>query len=454
MSRSEESKIHPAELAEDLAKNLRRRSLDGWEIYLLREQGLAVQAKEQKLESLESENTLALGLRVLRGGRLGFGYCSDFRPAALSRLLEEVLSRARGADLDPDWNLPEPKKPAPEIPEILDRSFQAKDEREKIRRALVMEKEALDFDPRIKRVRGCEYQESLEEVWIISSTGLDRHAAGTRFSATINAVAEQGKDAQIASEFDWSFRYDMLDTEELGKAVAKKAVDKLGAQPVSSQKAPVIFSSEVAGEFLELLSHALNGENLAKNKTWLKGLKDQKIFPSQITIIDDGLFPQGPACFPFDGEGVTSRQKFLTQNGILREFIFDSYYARKMKTATTANARRDQVEIPPSIGPSNFYLAPGSQSLEQLAAKVDSGMIVEEVLGIHLADEISGEYSLGVSGHWLLKGQIDRPVRGVAIAGNLRELFARVRDKGADLKFYSNCASPSLLIEEMEISGS
>ena len=40
------------------------------------------------------------------------------------------------------------------------------------------------------------------------------------------------------------------------------------------------------------------------------------------------------------------------------------------------------------------------------------------------------------------------------MAGNLKDLFARVGDKGSDLKFYLNCASPSLLVEEMEISGS
>jgi PmbA protein len=454
MSDSGEPQIQVAELAEGLAKNLRQRSLDGWEIYLLREQGLAVQAKEQKLESLERENSLALSLRVIRGGRLGFGYCSDFRPGSLNRLLEEVLSRAREADFDPDWNLPEPKEAAPAIPEILDCSFQARDEREKIRQAMVMEKEALDFDPRIRRVRGCEYQETLEEVWIVSSTGLTRQASATKFSALVNAVAEDGKEAQIASEFDWSFRYDMLDTRELGRTVARKALEKLGAKPVSSQKAPVIFTSEVAGEFLELLSYALNGENLVKNKSWLKGMLDAKIFSSQITIIDDGLFPQGPACFPFDGEGVAARKKFLTREGALREFIFDSYYARKMKTTSTANARRDLVEMPPLVGPSNLYLLPGSKSQERLALEIDSGMLVEEVLGMHLADEISGEYSLGVSGHWLCKGRIDRPVKGVAIAGNLKELFARVRDKGSDLKFYGDCASPSLLVEEMEISGS
>ena len=116
------------------------------------------------------------------------------------------------------------------------------------------------------------------------------------------------------------------------------------------------------------MSFAVNGESLAKNKTWLKDMQGKKIFSDCVTVIDDGLFAQGPECFPFDGEGAASRKKFVAENGVLKEFIYDSYYASKMKSASTANARRDQIGLPPSVGPSNFYITPGKQSFEQLVA--------------------------------------------------------------------------------------
>ena len=94
-----------------------------------------------------------------------------------------------------------------------------------------MEKSALDFDGRIKRVRGCEYQEGLREVFILNSFGMRRQASSTHFTA----IAQRGRgagqaEAQIASEFDWSFCRDMLDAEKVGEAVARKALAKLGAE--------------------------------------------------------------------------------------------------------------------------------------------------------------------------------------------------------------------------------
>jgi len=449
-----EAKVEAEELAENLSKKLSGLGLEGWEIYLHREQGIAIEARDQRLENFENQNTLALALRVIQNGRMGFAYSSDFRPESRARLLSEVLARAEESDLDPGLCLPREVEPAKELKEIFAPAFDQKSEKEKISRALVMEKAAFDYDPRIKRVRGCEYREQLSEVWVLNSAGLSRHAVSTHFSGSINTVAEQGKEAQIGGEFDWSFQYNMLALEMTGKSAAQKAVAKLGGKPVPSRKAVVIFASEVAGQLVELLSFALSGESLAKNKSWLKGLEGKKVFSQKVNLIDDGLFRSGPECFPFDDEGVASKRKVLVQDGVLKEFIFDSYYGKKMKAHSTANAHREQIALPPSVGPSNFYIAAGKKNKEEMVSAVDSGLLVEEVLGMHMADEITGEFSVGVSGRWISKGKIEYPVAAVAVSGNLKDLFSRVSEAGSDLKFYSNCASPSILIEEMEISGS
>ena len=454
MNKDLDNKISPEEIVEELSRKLRGQNLDGWEIYLQREEGISIEARDARLESLESQSTLALALRLIKSGRLGFGYSSDFRPESMARLLAEIIAHAQEADPDPFLVLPGPEGSSPAPLDIFDPAFREVAEREKIKRAMDMERAALDSDPRIKRVRGCEYNESLDEVWIANSRGLRRGSAATRFSATINAVAEQDGEAQIAGEFDWSFRYSKLFPEMVGKSVAQKAIAKLGGKPLASRKVPVIFSSEVAGPFMDLLSFALNGESLSKGKTWLRGSEGKKIFSDRVTVIDDNRFSAGPLCFPFDDEGVGSRKKIVVDAGVVRQFIFDSYYGNKMKTASTANARREQIAMPPSVGPSNFYLAPGLKSPDELRAGLNAGMVVEEVLGMHMADEITGDFSVGVSGHLVNKGKIDAPVSGVAIAGNLKDLFAKVSETGADLKFYSNCASPSVLIDELEISGS
>jgi PmbA protein len=68
-------------------------------------------------------------------------------------------------------------------------------------------------------------------------------------------------------------------------------------------------------------------------------------------------------------------------------------------------------------------------------------------------DPISGDFSLGCSGDWIERGEKVHPVKSVAIAGNLFELFRRVIGVGKDLRFFGSVGAPSLLIDKLVISG-
>jgi PmbA protein len=60
---------------------------------------------------------------------------------------------------------------------------------------------------------------------------------------------------------------------------------------------------------------------------------------------------------------------------------------------------------------------------------------------------------LGCSGDWFDRGQKVHPVKSIAIAGNLFELFRGVIGVGDDLRFFGAVGAPSLLIKELVISG-
>jgi len=79
--------------------------------------------------------------------------------------------------------------------------------------------------------------------------------------------------------------------------------------------------------------------------------------------------------------------------------------------------------------------------------------MIEEVMGLHTVDPISGDFSLGCSGYWVEKGEKVHPVKSIAVAGNLFELFRDVIAVGEDLRFLGGVGSPSLLIKNLEISG-
>ena len=72
-------------------------------------------------------------------------------------------------------------------------------------------------------------------------------------------------------------------------------------------------------------------------------------------------------------------------------------------------------------------------------------------MGIHTANPISGDFSVGANGFLIKNGKKTTPVKGIAIAGNIMTLLGSILGVGSDLRFFGHTGSPSLMIEEIDI---
>jgi len=450
---SEEEALNEAE------KYCRGMDLSGWEIFLLVERSLGIESKDQKVESLIRAEHSGMALRLFTRGRVGselsvgFAYATDLRPNSLRAMAERAEASAREVTPDP---FQEVTPPCPDgIPglDIFDPGIHGISEAQKIAQALALEKGALCFDPRIRMVRSAEYEEVDDEVYLKNSLGLDLHGRRTLFSVSLIAVAEQGEEAQSGFEFDFNYKYDKLNSEEIGALAAAKAVGLLGARPTSTGTYPVVLIPEVGAELVGVLGYAFSAEAVCKGLSWLKDKLGKAVFSPGVNIKDSGLCLQGEGAFPFDGEGTRSRETQMVESGRLTGFLFDRYYARKMDCTTTGNCVRESIDGPPRIGPTNLYLQPGKGTTRDLIKQVSSGMLVEELLGIHTANPITGEFSVGVSGKWIERGQTTHAVTGMAMAGTLEDIFQRVEDLAGDLRFVGESGSPGILVASVKLSG-
>ena len=170
-------------------------------------------------------------------------------------------------------------------------------------------------------------------------------------------------------------------------------------------------------------------------------------------MIDDGLYPLGPETSPFDSEGTPCQTTKVIDKGVVKTFLYDSYWARKDKVNSTGNSLRDSTIDEPDLDITNFYVQKGETSHEDLIKKLEKGVLVTEVIGMHTADPISGDFSVGIQGFMIQKGTIGHPIKSVALSGNLHDFFSNVVEVGNNLKFHGNYGSPSLLIKEASISG-
>jgi PmbA protein len=142
----------------------------------------------------------------------------------------------------------------------------------------------------------------------------------------------------------------------------------------------------------------------------------------------------------------------VVDGGIFQTPYCDLYYAKKLGREPTGNTSRG-MKSPPSLGASNLQLKPGITPALELMEGIHRGVLVTQLLGLHTANSVTGDFSVGGSGLLIENGKITRPVKGFAVAGNIKQLFQSVSDLGSDLRWFGNIGAPSARIAELAFAG-
>jgi PmbA protein len=249
---------------------------------------------------------------------------------------------------------------------------------------------------------------------------------------------------------------DLESPESIGQEAARRTLRRLGARRVPTQRVPIVFAPEVARSLIGSVFEAASGDSIWRHASFLAGKLGEQIAASTLTIIDDNtmLLPTGAGGFgtsPFDGEGLPSRRTVVVENGVLRNYLLNTYTARKLGMKSTHNASRGLAGTP-GIGCGNLYLEPGTRTPDQIIAEVPAGLYVTGLMGFGV-NVVTGDYSRGATGLWIENGQLTHAVEEVTIAGNLAEMLNHITVIGNDLIFRGSVASPTLRIDGMTIAG-
>lgn len=444
---------HLRDIVEKFANEAKNKIKGEYEIFAIATDRLHVESKEGKTDNFERSFTTGVSIRILKGPKMGFSFCTDFSRDSIT---DALLKAAEAADLaQPDENhgFVPAEEPEATVEGLFDPSAEAKALDDKIKRAATLEQAAREFDSRIKQVRRASYTENLSHIFLHNSLGLKREFRASLFTCQIMTMAKEGDQQETAWEFDFSRSYKDLDVEKVGRKAAEKAVEMLHSKRLASIRCPVILENTVAAEMLEVMAASFLAENIAKGKSMLIGKERKKIFHNSINIIDDGTLKGGFSSFPFDGEGSAAKKTRLVSEGRITNFLYDRYYAHKMGAITTGNSIRAGITSPPRTGPTNFYIEKGKEGPEQLVKHLNRGLWVKELLGIHTADPVSGDFSVGAQGIWIENGEKVHPAKGIAISDNILEIFHKAVMTASDLRFLGNFGAPSVLVEETNISG-
>jgi len=462
--------IDDQEIIAEALKTLRSKPVDGYELYFNQSSHFDVEAKDGKIETLQTDRYLGMAFRILNHQRVGFSYAtlSNSVPSApmnsldgVERLVEDAIASAEATSPDPCYDFaPALQTSPPELP-IFDETLEKISEKVKIEKAKDLEASAKAVDSgRIKKVRKASYQEILSRTTLINSNGLHYSYDHSLASVSVTAVAEESGESEMGWDFDTSHFFNDLDVEKVGRSAGRRALERLGGKRIPTGVYPVLIRNHVVSEFLSLLAHSFLADQVQKGKSPLKGKQGEKFFSPLLTIVDDGLYAKGISTAPIDGEGTPSQRTALVSRGELAHYLYDRYWSKReslsspgLRSGSTGNSRRHGIKSPPGVGVSNFFIEPGNLDLSKTMEGFLHALVVEEVMGLHTVDPISGDFSLGCSGDWIEKGERVHPVKSIAVAGNLFELFRKVIGVGKDLRFFGGIGAPGLLIEKVSISG-
>lgn len=435
---------------------LKSSGLDSFEVYAERKRVLRIDAKQQKVDSLTQAEDAGLSIRVLKDGKQGFSFTTALDAGSISAAVDSAIAIAREMPADPDIRLPQLSSSiARAVSEVDSQGLEVAMD-QKIGLARDLESLTLQADKRMQAVRQASLGETWYSVELMDASGARASYQTTLFTASVSAKAQVGEDSQMGGDFSFAAKLKDLKLEPVARETARTATELLGAGSAPTLICPAILRHSVVADLLDFLSGSFSAEEVDKGRSILANRMGTAILSPKIRLVDDGTYKGGYATAPFDGEGTPSQRTPLTQGGKLVSFLYDLRTANKHGKKPTGNASRG-IKSPPSASTTNLILEPETgttpQSLELLMADMTRGILITDLMGVHTANEITGDFSLGASGLLIENGKITRPVRGFAVSGNVLDLFASCDGIADDVRCFGSVWTPSIRIPKLSVGG-
>ncbi len=413
-----------------------------------------VRARAGEVEGLSFAESRGVGVRLVTGGRLGYAWAADPSPEEVHRAVARAREQAALATPDEANALPAPS-PAEPMPELFREAQAALATEAKVALALDLEARATSLDPRVGRVEEAAVGDAVSRVAIVSTEGVEAAYARTDCWCAVVALAEEAGETQTGHSFRIGRELQELAWEEVAAEAAGRAARLLGARKPATARVPVVLDPFAGAAFLGVLATALSAEQVQKGRSPLAGLVGQEVASGALSVVDDGRLLAGPSAAPVDDEGVPTGRTELVAGGVLRIFLHNTVTARRGGTASTGNARRGGYRSTPGVGATNLFVEPGAAGPEELLARAEGGVLIQEVSGVHSgANPVTGQFSVGAVGLRIGPGgALAEPLREMTVASALPEMLKAVVAVGKDLRFFASVGVPTVVLAEMTLAG-
>ena len=387
------------------------------------------------VEELNNGRDRGAGIRVVAGETTGFAHTADLSAAGLHKAAEAASSAARGGDSGAvhEVSLKDANITGISEIEIEPREVSKRNKVDLLKSA----DEAVRHAGLPVTQVAARYGDSKRVLQIANSEGLLTGDRQIRSSFSVSCVAAGDTGMQTGREsVGRTVGFELFDdtnVDEVALKAANRAVTKLDSVPAPSGEVPVVVGPGGGGVlFHEACGHGLEADLIEKSASVFAGKQGEIVAAPNVTLIDDGTMVGEWGRFSIDDEGNPANQNILIENGILTDYMWDWFRARKHGRTSSGNGRRQSYRHLPMVRMTNTFLAAGEENPQEIIADTEYGVYVAQ-LGGGQVNTATGDFVFGMTEAYLIEdGQLTSPIRDGNLIGNGPQVLLDIDAIGND----------------------
>lgn len=408
----------------------------------------SVQLDGREVETVDISDDTRIVVRAVKDGRVASGGFSGGDSETISNFLKDHTKLINNLPSDEFRYIPEYS--------FIEGALCDESEFDSITtdvltsKAVELTDSAMAYDSRVTAVKQSSVSASLGEKTIISTAGPVLTSRKLSFSAGAYLIAANGDDERDGYDYVSSVSMDKLQHKESGRFAAENACSLLGAKCIETGKYNILFSANVMADFIELVMELVDGENVYKDVSLLKGRLGKVCASKQFNLTDDPTVKDGVGSISFDDEGQKCDRVEIFKDGMLENYLHTSYTA---KALGMENNFRSRLTGGGSITVGSTNVSTKATTSAKPSDICENYLRITEVMGMHTADPVSGNFSVGVSGVYYRGGEAAFPFKEAVLAGNLAELLEGAVHVFDNSRTFGNITTSDTLFDKMSVSG-
>lgn len=438
----------------ELFSNAQEEGFSEYEVYYVDRESLSISVYKEEVEKYNLNNSAGLSFRGKFGDRIGYSYTEILDEDAIEMLVKKAKENVLAIENNDIQFIYEGDKEYKEISTYHEELEDIPADK-LINIAISMEKEAKKYCNKVESFSGCSVSYSSGKYGIINSKGLNLSNKSNLLTAYVVPIVKDLDKMYDGCGYVVAKSLNDVKPDKIAKMGVDEALSKIGGTSIASGNYKVIINNEAMVSLLSTFAGIFSGDAVQKGLSLLKDKEGEIIATDIVNLVDDPHLEDGLASVSFDDEGVATLKTYLIKNGKLNSLLHNLKTANKAGVKSTGNGFKASYASPISVSPTNFYIEPGINSLEEMTKKINKGLIITDFAGLHSgANSITGDFSLAAKGFYIEDGIKTHPVEQITVAGNFFTLLNNIEEIGSDLKFpMSSVGSPSIIIKELSIAG-